>query len=160
MVVDIEQSLHNQVAHEDQRDAACVKLAEVHLFSPGRVLMHWVRGGGDVGAGAGLRARTAMAESSAVPSMNQVLGFDDRCEGGEWMEDLEASRNVAMAPPGCGKQGGGKAPNLHTVAQDDAQYTSTAKPGTPSCAPTISRAPRTPSSLTHLSGPKEVEEMI
>ena len=45
MVVDIEQSLHNQVAHEDQRDAACVKLAEVHLFSPGRVLMHWVRGG-------------------------------------------------------------------------------------------------------------------
>ena len=116
--------------------------------------------GGDVGAGAGLRARTAMAESSAVPSMNQVLGFDDRCEGGEWMEDLEASRNVAMAPPGCGKQGGGKAPNLHTVAQDDAQYTSTAKPGTPSCAPTISRAPRTPSSLTHLSGPKEVEEMI
>ena len=68
-----------------------------------------------------------MAESSAVPSMNQVLGFDDRCEGGEWMEDLEASRNVAMAPPGCGKQGGGKAPNLHTVAQDDAQYSDEVK---------------------------------
>ena len=86
--VDIEQCLHHQAACKDQRDDASDTLAKVHAFGPGRLLLRWVRGGGDVGAGAGLCA----AESSAAPSTNGVLGFDDQCEDGGWMEDSEASR--------------------------------------------------------------------
>ena len=62
-------------------------------------------------------------------------------------KDLRYALSTALSPLPC------------TDAQR-ATPLRTAKPGTPSCAPTISRAPRTPSSLTRLSGPKEVQEEI
>ena len=62
-------------------------------------------------------------------------------------KDLRYALSTALSPLPC------------TDAQR-ATPLRTAKPGTPSCAPTISRAPRTPSSLTRLFGPKEVQEKI
>ena len=62
-------------------------------------------------------------------------------------KDLRYALSTALSPLPC------------TDAQR-ATPLRTAKPGTPSCAPTTSRSPRAPSSLTRLSGPKEVEEMI
>ena len=59
---DIERSLHNCAAREQQRDDASEVLARVHAFSASRSLLRWVRGGGDNAA--------APAMSSAMSELD------------------------------------------------------------------------------------------